>query len=161
MQSRAPGCLPATSWGPVALTRTASRGAQTEPASSWPKEKERGDWGEGVGWVTLERMACTQDLRGRGSESTHIPRLKGRKRDNQGGVTCPALAVPTFLAPGHTPLWYLPSEKGLSGVNHAEDTSQITNCIVGKSHSKYCFINGLCLDRRGTLEMRMSSWAMT
>lgn len=84
------------------------------------QKRERRDGGEGVGWVTLERIACTQGPQGKGSENTSIPRSKGRKKDNQGGVTCPALAMPTFIAPGHTPLWHLPMEKGSSSVNHAE-----------------------------------------
>lgn len=114
-----------------------------------------------MGWVTLERTAHMQGLQGKGSESTSIPGFKGRKRESQGGVTCPAQAMPTFMALGHTPLWYLPSEKGLPGVNHAENTGHITHCIVRGSHSKYYCINGLCLARIGTLEMRVSSWAMT
>lgn len=82
-----------------------------------------------MGWVTLERRACTQGPQGKGSERSSIPRFKGRKRDNQGGVTCLALAMPTFMAPGHTPLWYLPSEKRSSGISHAEDTGQSTNAL--------------------------------
>lgn len=78
MLSQAPGHPLATSWVPVALAKTASHGAQTVPASSWPKERERiGD--KGVGWVTLETRECMQVPQRGGGGQTWPSQASGQK----------------------------------------------------------------------------------